>query len=178
MLRGNEGNALPDQRRHDGDDALINRALVKKGADDLTSAHHPDVLAIFLTKALGKGLDRFRDKLHAYGRGCRGRTTREDIVHVFCAEACAHLHTYVEGLATENLGIDGTRKLRETVEALWSWPPRQPIQIAIAPSDIPVRARGDMDYDLSLWHRSIFAQATRAAKRNCRKHAITLIDPR
>jgi hypothetical protein len=60
------------------------------------------------------------------------------------------------------------RKLRETVEALWSLPSRQPIEIAIYPSDIAVRARGDIDYDLSLWHRSIFAEATRAAKGNCR----------
>ncbi|HWW16770.1 MAG TPA: hypothetical protein VN310_19065, partial [Candidatus Dormibacteraeota bacterium] len=40
---------------------------------------------------------------------------------------------------------------------------------------IAVRARGDIDYDLSLWHHSIFAQAIRAAKGNCRNQAISLI---
>src|SRR5580700_10080847 len=69
MPRCNEGNAIPDQRRHDGDDELINRVLVKKGADDLTSAHHPDVLASFLTEPFGKGPDRLRDKFHADRRG-------------------------------------------------------------------------------------------------------------
>jgi hypothetical protein len=45
MPRCNEGNAFPDERRHDGDDELVDRVLVKEGPDDLTSVHHPDVLA-------------------------------------------------------------------------------------------------------------------------------------
>src|SRR5215469_16414300 len=112
MPRCNKGHTLPDERWHDGDDELVNRGLVQKGADDLTSAHHPDVLASLLVEALGKAPDRLRDKLHANRDGRRGRLTREHIMHVISAEARAHLHTQVEGLTTENLGIDGVRKLR------------------------------------------------------------------
>ncbi len=106
MPRCNEGNAFSDEHRHDGDDELVNRVLVKEGPDDLTSAHHPDVLASLLAEALGKGPDRLRHELDADRCRCRGRPTREHIMHVICAEARAHHLTEVEGLATENLGID------------------------------------------------------------------------
>ena len=106
MARCNEGNAFADERRHDGDDELVNRVLVKEGSDDLTSAHHPDVLASLLAEALGKGPDRFRDKLDPGGDGYRGSPTREDVVYVLRCEARTHLHTQVEGLATQNFGVD------------------------------------------------------------------------
>src|SRR5262249_9615233 len=97
MPRCNEGNAIPNEGRHDADDELVNRALVKEGPDDLTSAHDPDVLASSLAEALGKGPDRLRNKLHADGHGYRGWVAREHIMHVICGEARAHLHTQVEG---------------------------------------------------------------------------------
>jgi len=106
MTGCNEGNAFPDQCRHDGDDELVDRVLVKEGPDDLTSAHHPDVLASLLAQAFGKAPDRLLDELDTSRHGCRGRLAREHIVQVICTEARAHLHTPVEGLATENLGID------------------------------------------------------------------------
>ena len=65
MLWRNEGNALPDERRHQGDDELVNRVRVKKGPDDLSSAHQPDVLARLPAQALGKGPDRLGDELDA-----------------------------------------------------------------------------------------------------------------
>jgi len=102
----NEGNAFPDERRHDADDELVDRVLVQEGPDDLTSAHHPDVLARLLVEAFGKGPDRLGDELDAGRHGCGGRSAREHIMHVICAERRAHLYTLVEGLATENLGID------------------------------------------------------------------------
>src|SRR5689334_13834342 len=107
MSRCNKWNALPDERRHDADNELVDCALVKEGPDDLTSAHHPDVLARLLAEAFGKGPDRFGDEFDA-GRNRRsGRPAREDIMHFICAETRAQLHTDVEGLATENPGIDG-----------------------------------------------------------------------
>src|SRR5215471_6277909 len=152
MPRCHEGNAFPDKRRHDGDNELVNRVLVKEGPDDLTSAHHPNVLASLLAEALGKGPDRLPDELDAGRHGCRRLPAREYIMHVICAEAGAHLHAQVEGLATENLGIDGARKFRQTVEPLWSRPSGQPIEIAIGSSDVAVRARRNIDDDFSLWH--------------------------
>src|SRR5689334_4717326 len=112
MSRCNKWNALPDERRHDADNELVNRALVKEGPDDLTSAHHPDVLASLLAEAFGKGPDRLGDELDADRHGCKGRPAGEHIMHVTCREARAHLHTQVEGLAAENLGIDSARKFR------------------------------------------------------------------
>jgi hypothetical protein len=46
----------------------------------------------------------------------------------------------------------GNTEFRETVEVLWSWPFRQPIEIAIGSSHVAVRARRNIDDDFSLWH--------------------------
>jgi hypothetical protein len=73
-------------------------------------------------------------------------------VHGICAEARAQLQTPVEGLAAEDLGIGGALEFRETVETLWSWPFRQPIEVAIESSHEAVRTRRKIDDDSSLWH--------------------------
>src|SRR5205085_7875753 len=112
MPRCDDRNALPDEHRHHSDHELVNRALVKKGPDDLTSAHHPDVLASLLAEALCKNADRLRDELDPCRHRCWGRPAREYIVHVICAETRAHLQTQVEGLAAENLGINRAREFR------------------------------------------------------------------
>jgi len=152
MPRCKKGNTFPDEGWHDGDDELVNRGLVQEGPDDLASAHHPDVLASLRAEAFGKGTDRLGDEVDARGHGSRRPPPREHIVHGICTEACAHLQTPVEGLAAEDLGIGGALEFRETVEALWSWPFRQPIEIAIGSSHVAVRARRNIDDDFSLWH--------------------------
>jgi hypothetical protein len=43
-------------------------------------------------------------------------------------------------------------EFQETVEALWSLPFRQPIEIAIGSSHVAVRARRNIDDDFSMWH--------------------------
>ena len=57
MPRSDEGNAFPDECRYDGDDELVNRALIEERSYDLTSAHHPNVLASLLAEVFGKGPD-------------------------------------------------------------------------------------------------------------------------
>ena len=151
MPRRNEGNTFPDERRHDGDDELVNRVLVKEGPDDLTSTHHPDVLARLLADSLDKGPDRPGDELNPGRHGSRDRPARENIVHVIYAETRAQLQAQIEGLATENFAIGCARKLRQAVETLGSGA-RQPIEIAIGTSDVAVRAGRNIDDDFSLWH--------------------------
>jgi hypothetical protein len=75
-----------------------------------------------------------------------------DSVHGSRTEARAHLQTPVKGLTAEDLGIGGALEFRETVEALWSRPFRQPIEIAIWSSHVAVRARRNIHDDFSLWH--------------------------
>src|SRR5262245_55714228 len=133
MSWGDQRYAFPDECRHDADDEFINRVLVEKGPDDFTSTHHPDILAGLLAEAFGKSTDWLLDELHAGRRRCRGRPAREHIMHVISGEVRSHLDAQVEGLATEDLGIDGARKFRQTVEAFWSRPARQPIEIAVRP---------------------------------------------
>jgi hypothetical protein len=152
MPRCKEGNAFTDEGWHDGDDELVNRVLVQEGPDDLASAHHPDVLASLRAEAFGKGTDRRCDEVDAGGHGRRRRPPREHIVHGICTEARAHLQTPVKGLAAEDLGIGGALEFRETVEALWSRPFRQPIEIAIGSSHVAIRARRNIHNDSSLWH--------------------------
>ena len=102
----NERNTFPDEYGHDADNELVNRTLVKERRDDLTSTHQPDVLACLLAEALGKSPDRFRDELDSGRSGCRGSLSREDVMQIFRVEVRTQLHTHVEGLATENFGID------------------------------------------------------------------------
>ena len=71
-------------------------------------------------------------------------------MHVTCAERRTHVYTKVERLAAENLGIDGAREFRQTVEAFGRRPIRQPIEIAIRSSDVAVGARRNVDNDSSL----------------------------
>src|SRR5262249_26459929 len=104
--RCNEGYAFPDERRHDGDDELINCVLIKEGRDDLPSAHHPDVLASLLAKALGKGSDRLGDEMDLGGRGRRRGRATKNLMKVVCAEARTHLPTQGEVFTTEILRID------------------------------------------------------------------------
>jgi len=167
MPRRHEGNAFPDERRHDSDDELINRVLVKEGPDDLASAHHPDVLASLRAEAFGEGADRLRDEVDAGGHGSRRGPPGEHIVHGACTEARTHLKTPVEGLAAEDLGIGGALEFRETVEALWSRPFRQPIEIAIGSSHVAVRARRNIDDDFSLWHDNPPRQSLTALVKGC-----------
>ncbi|MGE5834079.1 MAG: hypothetical protein ACM4AI_06340 [Acidobacteriota bacterium] len=69
---------------------------------------------------IGEGNDRLGDEVDTGGHGSRRRPPGEHIVRGARAEARAHLKTPVEGLAAEDLGVDGPLELRETVEALWS----------------------------------------------------------
>jgi len=148
---GDEWNAFPDEGRHDGDDELVNRVLVQEGPDDLTSAHHPHVLANLRAEAFGEGTDRLGDEVDAGGHGSRRPPAREHIVHGSRTEARAHLQTPVEGLTAEDLGIGGALEFWETVEALWRRPFRQPIEIAIWSSHVAVHARRNVHDDFSLW---------------------------
>ena len=152
MPRCKEWNAFPDEGWHDGDDELVNRVLVQEGPDDLASTHHPDVLASLRAEAFGEGTDRLGDEVDAGGHGSRRRPPREHIVHGSRTEARAHLQTPVKGLTAEDLGIGGALEFRETVEALWSRPFRQPIEIAIWSSHVAVRARRNIHDDFSPWH--------------------------
>src|SRR5688572_28336989 len=152
MSRCNEGNALPDEGWHDGDDELVNRVLVEEGPDDIPSAHHPDVLAALRAEALGERCDRLGDEVGAGGHGSGRRVPGEHIVHATRTERRAQLSTAVVGFAAEDLGVGRALEFRETVEPLWSWPLRQPIKIAIRSSYVAVRAGGNVHDDLSLWH--------------------------
>src|SRR5687767_6562275 len=152
MPRRDEGNAIPDEGRHDCDDELVNRVLIEERTDDVPSAHHPDVLAGLRAEAFSERGDRLGDEVDADGHGSRRRLPGEHIVHAARTERCAQLQAAVEGPAAEDLGVGGALEVRETVEPLWSWPFRQPIEIAIWSSDVAVRACGNVDDDFSLCH--------------------------
>lgn len=103
----NQGNAFANEYRHNADDELVDGARVEKRPDDLTSAHHPDVLAGLFAETLGENADRLGDELDTGRDGRRGRAAREDVVHVIGAEARTQFHTHLVRLATENFGIEG-----------------------------------------------------------------------
>ena len=73
-------------------------------------------------------------------------------MHSICTEARAPLQTPIEDLAAEDRGIGGALESSKTVEGLWSWSFRQPIEIAIGSSHIAVCARRNIDDDPSLLH--------------------------
>jgi len=149
--RCKKGNTFPDEGWHNGDDELVYCGLVQEGPDDPASAHHPDAFASLRAESFGKGTDRLGDEVNARGHGTRRRPPGEHIVHDISTEARTHLQASVEGLAAEDLGIGGALEFRESVEVLWSWPLRQPAEIAIGSSHVAVRARRNIDDDFSLW---------------------------
>src|SRR5258708_32365744 len=99
MLRRKEGNAFPNEGRHDGDDELVYRLLVQKGPDDLASAHHPDVLAGLRAEAFGEGAARLGNEVDARGHGSRRPPPEQHLVHGTCTEAVSDLPTPGEGLS-------------------------------------------------------------------------------
>src|SRR5947207_7379660 len=144
-----QGNAFPDEDWDHGDDELVNRLLVQERSDDLASAHHPEVLAGLRAEAFCEGRDRLGDEVDAGRNRSRRLPPREHIVHGTFTEARAQLETPVEGLAAEDLGIDGALEFRQTVEALWSRPFGQPIEIAIRASHVAVCTGGDIHDNFS-----------------------------
>lgn len=75
----------------------------------------PPITQMFLPGCLrrrGKGPDRLRDELDAGRHGRGSRPAREHIMHIMYLKVRAHLRAQVEGLATENLGVDRARKFR------------------------------------------------------------------
>src|SRR4029077_17723465 len=85
---------------------------VRLEGDDLTSAHHPDVLASLLAGAFGEAPDRLSHELNTGRYRSRRGLAREHIMHVICLDTRAHVQTLVESPATEDLGIDQTREFR------------------------------------------------------------------
>src|SRR5262245_21426893 len=150
MLRSDEGNALADERGDDADDELVNGVRVKKRRDDLAAAHHPDILPGPLAEAFDECANRLRDEFDAGRDRGRSRASRKHVVHVIAGEPGAQLYAEVERLAADDLRIDGPRKGRQTIETLWSWPARQPIEAAVASGDEAIGARRDVDDDLPL----------------------------
>jgi len=59
-----EWNAIPNEHRDHTDDELVNRVFVKKGGDELTAAHQPDVLAGLLPKTAHEWADGTVHELH------------------------------------------------------------------------------------------------------------------
>ena len=60
----NQWNAIPNKHRGHTDDKLIDRPLVKKGGDELTSAHQPDIFARLLSKTAHEWADCTVHELH------------------------------------------------------------------------------------------------------------------
>ena len=61
-----QGDALPNEDRDHTDDKLVDRLFVKKGRDDLTASHQPDILARLLPKTTHKRTYRILHELHAW----------------------------------------------------------------------------------------------------------------
>ena len=91
MLGRNEGNAFPDERRHDGDDELVSRVLVEEGPDDLTS---PDRLGDESDADRHRWITVLLEVTHGQtrpGQATLGRTTRRRCLHDALAARTAQL---------------------------------------------------------------------------------------
>src|SRR5260370_8223804 len=62
MARLDQGDALGDEDGDDVDAELVDFALVQKGGDDFSAAHHPDLFAGLGAQALGEFFDRQETK--------------------------------------------------------------------------------------------------------------------
>src|SRR5258708_40065133 len=144
-----EWKAFPNEDWYNGDNELIDRVFVQERRNELAASHHADGLGWLAAKAFGKRTNRLRDEFDASRHGCRRRLAREHVVPVARAEGCAHLDTQVEGLATEELGVDRAREFRHAVEPFRGGPTREPVQAAVGTGDVAVSACCGMGDDLS-----------------------------
>src|SRR5258708_728293 len=99
-------NAIPNEHRGHADDELVDRAIVKKGGDELASAHQPDVLARLLSKTAYERADRTAHELHTRRGVGRWRLTGEDDVPTFRVELRPQGQGRLVGLPAKQLRVD------------------------------------------------------------------------
>jgi len=144
-----QGNAIPNKHRGHTDDELVNRVLVKKRGDKLTTAHQPDILARLLSETAYEWADCTVHELHA-GRGVGWwRMTGEDDVPSLRVELRPHAPAQLVGLPAEQLRVDRPHESVQAIEACGSRAGSQPFEIAVRARDVTVRAGCDVDDDVS-----------------------------
>src|SRR6267154_3082899 len=154
MARLNEGDAFADEDGDEVDAELVDFALVQKGGDDFSPAHHPDIFAGLGAQTPGEWFDWLVDEFES-GQWCLARLAGKNVVLDLRAEASglhALLHAHLDALGVgliapedsvdgfEEGGIAGIALGAATVE---------PGDVAIGAGDVAVGAGGNVDDDFS-----------------------------
>src|SRR5438105_2855029 len=154
MPRRHEGNPRADEYRNHMDVELVDLAGVEEGGDQPSAAHHPDVLARLGAQTSGKGLYGLGHEFHAWHRS-PGWLPREHVVCELRVEESLRLASLrvvaqkpVVGLAAPQDGVDRRVELAHAVVD-GVGPPIEPLDVAVGPGDVAVRARRDVGDDLS-----------------------------
>jgi hypothetical protein len=143
-------NAISDKCRNDANDELVDRLRIKKGGDDFTAAHQPDISALALAKSIREHTNCLVREFDGRWSSCGTWMTREDDGSTLGIELCSHAQTRFVGLPAEHFRIDGSHECVDPVKTRWRWASGQPFEVAVRPRDVSISARRDVDDDFSL----------------------------
>src|SRR6266567_1614270 len=181
MARRHKWNALTYERGNDMDVELVDLAGVEERGDQPAATHHPDVFSRSGAQTLRKCLHRLRHEFHTWRRPLR-RLPGEHVVgelrvehHAFPALFSVIGETPIVGLASPQDGVDRRVKRGHAVIDR-AWPAMEPIDIAVWPSDVAIRARRNVNDDLSLrFHGTISDSVSTSGGIVC--YLVTLVCP-
>src|SRR2546427_1511280 len=153
MARRHQRYALTDEGGNDVNVELIDLAGVEERGDQLSAAHHPDMLSRRRAQTPRKGFHWLRDEFHARGRFLR-RLPREHVIGDLLVKPAAFdalllpiIESPVVGLASQKDGVNSrVERAHAVIEAR---PAIEPFHVAIRPGDVTVGAGGYIDDDLS-----------------------------
>jgi len=100
-----QGNAISNEHRHHADDELVDRLLVKKGGDDFTTAHQPDILARLFSKAAHDWANCAVHELHPRWDVGGWLLTRKHDGAASGVELCSQSQTHLIRLPAEQEGV-------------------------------------------------------------------------
>src|SRR5215510_14792987 len=147
MARRYQRYALSNEYRDNANDEFIDRAFVQERSDDVPTAHHPNVLVLFMFQALREGTDGAIDEFNTSRRGC-WRLSRKYVVAI---ELRAHTQAQIVGLPAQQLRVDGLHEPSHPVEPFGSGTAREPLDVTVWPSDVAVSAGRNVNDDLPVF---------------------------
>src|SRR5262249_2723034 len=145
MARRYQWYALSNEYRDDANDEFIDRAFVQERSDEVPTAHHPNVLALFVFQALLEGTDGAIDEFNPSRHRLWRRLSRKYVVVI---ELRAHTQAQIVCLPAQQLRVDGLHEFSHPVEPFGSGTAGEPLDVVVWPSDVAVSAGRNVDDDL------------------------------
>ena len=148
LAPGYQWDALSNKNWGHTNDELVDRLFVKKGSDDVATAHQPDILAGLRAKAAYEWVDGLAYKLHTRGGVSRRGLAGEDDVAIR-VELRPHAQARFVGLSAKHYRINCSHKGVHAIEAFGSGARRQPFEVAVGARYVTISTGADVDDDFA-----------------------------